>query len=125
MFLPVFAIAQDIKGIDSLKHKLSIATNDTSRVLLMLDINYKYREQHKIDSGFIYGQQALNLSQRIKFLKGEAEADAIKARATALAQNQNLVELIKAERWNGQLPTTVIPGNVTPFLSIPNKEPIK
>lgn len=54
-------------------------------------------------------------------LKGEAEADAIKARATALAQNQNLVELIKAERWNGQLPTTVIPGNVTPFLSIPNK----
>jgi regulator of protease activity HflC (stomatin/prohibitin superfamily) len=55
-------------------------------------------------------------------LKGEAEADAIKARATALAQNQNLVELIKAERWNGQLPTTVIPGNVTPFLSLPEKK---
>lgn len=55
-------------------------------------------------------------------LKGEAEADAIKARGAALAQNQNLVELIKAERWNGQLPTTVIPGNVTPFLTIPNKE---
>ncbi len=55
-------------------------------------------------------------------LKGEAEADAIKARASALAQNQNLVELIKAERWNGQLPTTVIPGNVTPFLSIPDKK---
>nr|WP_134331735.1 prohibitin family protein [Pseudomonas sp. HS-2] len=36
-------------------------------------------------------------------LRGDAEADAIKARAAALASNQNLVELTKAEKWNGQL----------------------
>ncbi|MFT3807103.1 prohibitin family protein [Arenimonas sp.] len=50
-------------------------------------------------------------------LKGEAEAAAIKARAEALAQNQNLVELTKAERWNGQLPTTMIPNSAVPFLT--------
>ncbi len=73
LLLPTFAIAQDLKGIDSLKHKLSIATNDTSRVLRMIDIGYAYRNQ-KNDSDFIYGQRALNLSQRIKFLRGEANA---------------------------------------------------
>lgn len=50
-------------------------------------------------------------------VKGEAEAAAIKARAEALAQNQNLVELTKAERWNGQLPTTMLPNSALPFLS--------
>jgi regulator of protease activity HflC (stomatin/prohibitin superfamily) len=50
-------------------------------------------------------------------VKGEAEAAAIKARAEALAQNQNLVELTKAERWNGQLPTTMLPNTAVPFLS--------
>ena len=49
-------------------------------------------------------------------LRGEAEADAIRARAQALASNQNLVELTKAERWNGVLPTTVLPGGTVPFI---------
>jgi regulator of protease activity HflC (stomatin/prohibitin superfamily) len=49
-------------------------------------------------------------------IRGEAEAAAIKMRAEALAQNQNLIELTKAERWNGQLPTTVLPGNTVPYL---------
>jgi regulator of protease activity HflC (stomatin/prohibitin superfamily) len=50
-------------------------------------------------------------------LKGDAEAAAIKAKAEALAQNQNLVELTKAERWNGVLPTTMIPNSAVPFLT--------
>ena len=50
-------------------------------------------------------------------IKGEAEATAIKARAAALAQNQDLVELTKAERWNGVLPTTMIPNSAIPFLN--------
>jgi regulator of protease activity HflC (stomatin/prohibitin superfamily) len=50
-------------------------------------------------------------------IKGEAEATAIKARADALAQNQNLVELTRAERWNGVLPTTMIPNSTVPFLN--------
>jgi len=49
-------------------------------------------------------------------LRGIAEADAIKARAEALASNQNLVELTKAERWDGTLPTTVLPNGTLPFI---------
>nr|CEK42072.1 Membrane protease family protein y2843 [Pseudomonas fluorescens SBW25] len=53
-------------------------------------------------------------------LRGEAEADAIKARAAALASNQNLVELTKAEKWDGKLPTTMIPNAAIPFLNTKN-----
>jgi regulator of protease activity HflC (stomatin/prohibitin superfamily) len=48
-------------------------------------------------------------------LKGEAEAKAIKAQAEALAQNAKLVELRKAERWNGELPRQLLSG-VVPFM---------
>ncbi|WPE19931.1 prohibitin family protein [Shinella zoogloeoides] len=51
-------------------------------------------------------------------LNGEAEAAAIKAKSDALAQSPNLVELTKAEKWNGQLPTTFVPGSAVPFLNI-------
>lgn len=51
-------------------------------------------------------------------LKGEAEAQAIRQRGAALAQNPNLVDLVKAERWDGALPTTMIPGGATPMLNV-------
>ncbi|GLK90072.1 SPFH domain-containing protein [Pseudomonas turukhanskensis] len=54
-------------------------------------------------------------------LRGEAEADAIKARAQALASNQNLVELTKAERWDGTLPTTMLPNSALPFIDAAKK----
>lgn len=50
-------------------------------------------------------------------LRGNAEAEAIKARAAALAQNGNLVELVKAEKWDGKLPTTMLPNGTVPFLT--------
>lgn len=50
---------------------------------------------------------------------GEAQADAIRARAQALAQNANLVELTAAERWDGKLPTTMLPGSSVPFVNLP------
>lgn len=37
-------------------------------------------------------------------------------RARALGSNPGLVELTKAERWNGVLPTTVLPGGTLPFI---------
>lgn len=51
-------------------------------------------------------------------IEGEATADAIKLRAAALSDNPLLVELTKAEKWNGQLPTSMIPGSTVPFLNI-------
>jgi regulator of protease activity HflC (stomatin/prohibitin superfamily) len=51
-------------------------------------------------------------------LTGNAEADAIAARAKALTDNPQIIELTKAERWNGVLPTTMVPGSTVPFLNM-------
>jgi regulator of protease activity HflC (stomatin/prohibitin superfamily) len=51
-------------------------------------------------------------------ITGEAEAAAIEARGKALATNPNLVTLVQAERWNGVLPTTMVPGAAVPFVSV-------
>ena len=51
-------------------------------------------------------------------ITGEAEAAAIEARARALGTNPNLVTLVQAERWNGVLPTTMVPGSAVLFVSL-------
>lgn len=49
-------------------------------------------------------------------LRGSAEAEAIRDRAAALADNPLLVELVKAEKWDGKLPTTMLPNSAVPFI---------
>lgn len=49
-------------------------------------------------------------------LAGDAEADAIRAKGAALRDNPSLIDLTAAERWDGQLPTTMIPGAAVPFI---------
>jgi len=51
-------------------------------------------------------------------LAGEAEADAIRAKGAALRDNPELINLTAAEKWNGQLPTTMVPGSAVPFLGV-------
>lgn len=43
-------------------------------------------------------------------LKGLAEAESIRARGEALRQNPQVVNLTTAQRWDGKLPDTMIPG---------------
>ncbi|MCJ8053659.1 prohibitin family protein [Shinella curvata] len=56
-------------------------------------------------------------SEAIK-LRGEAEAEAIKARGDALKDNPGLVSLTQAEKWDGQLPRTMLPGGSVPMLNL-------
>ena len=51
-------------------------------------------------------------------LAGEAEAAAIRAKGDALRENPELISLIQAERWNGILPTTMLPNSTVPFLNV-------
>jgi regulator of protease activity HflC (stomatin/prohibitin superfamily) len=51
-------------------------------------------------------------------LRGNAEATAIKARGDALAQNKSIIALTQAERWDGRLPMTMLPGSTVPFLNV-------
>jgi regulator of protease activity HflC (stomatin/prohibitin superfamily) len=51
-------------------------------------------------------------------LRGNAEASAISARGKALGDNPNLVTLVQAEKWNGVLPVTMVPGGAVPMISV-------
>jgi regulator of protease activity HflC (stomatin/prohibitin superfamily) len=54
-------------------------------------------------------------------LRGEAEGAAIKARGDALRANADLVQLQAVEKWDGHLPTTMVPGSALPFLNLSTK----
>src|SRR5258705_1090291 len=66
-------VTQTMQRIDSLKHKLVIAKEDTTRVLIMLRLCSEY-DLSNLDSGIRYGQQALTLAQHIRFSRGEVKA---------------------------------------------------
>ncbi|MCX7512856.1 prohibitin family protein [Frateuria hangzhouensis] len=51
-------------------------------------------------------------------IRGDAEAAAIKARGEALRQNAGLVQLTVAEKWDGRLPQTMLPGGGVPLLDL-------
>jgi len=51
-------------------------------------------------------------------LQGNAEASAINARGKALRDNPGLVDLVAAEKWDGKLPTTMVPGSSVPFINV-------
>jgi uncharacterized membrane protein YqiK len=51
-------------------------------------------------------------------IRGDAEAAAIRAKADALRDNAGLIALTQAERWDGKLPTTMIPGSTVPFMNM-------
>src|SRR5437763_50848 len=69
----VFAIgfAQDRQEIDSLKHELGLASNDTSRVLILDGLCSDYAS-YNFDSSNLYGKQGLALAEKSNFLKGKA-----------------------------------------------------
>lgn len=54
-------------------------------------------------------------------LQGKAQATAIEAQALALKASSDLVELRKADRWDGKLPTSIYAGAPIPFMSMPSK----
>lgn len=58
-------------------------------------------------------------------LQGDAEAKAIDARGKALKDNPGVVALVQAEKWNGQLPTTMIPGDTIPFINVDSNNAAK
>ncbi|MBS3648771.1 prohibitin family protein [Pseudaminobacter sp. 19-2017] len=51
-------------------------------------------------------------------LKGDADASAIAARGKALRDNPTVIDLVKVETWNGQLPATMVPGGALPFVNL-------
>lgn len=51
-------------------------------------------------------------------IQGDAEAAAIKAKGEALRENAGLIALTQAEKWDGALPTTMVPNGSVPFMNL-------
>lgn len=49
---------------------------------------------------------------------GNAEAEAIKARSKALSENPSYIQMLQAERWDGKLPTTMVPNGSLPMMNV-------
>src|SRR5688500_5965177 len=60
--------------IDSLKHELTIAKEDTNKVDLLLTLSNFY-VQSSADTGIAYAQQALDLAKKINFQAGILSAE--------------------------------------------------
>jgi regulator of protease activity HflC (stomatin/prohibitin superfamily) len=85
-------------------------------------------EQKKVDAEKVVVQAKADAEARIAQataeanaieLRGKAEASALAAKAAALRDNPNYVSLTAAEKWDGKLPTTFVPGSAVPFVSVP------
>lgn len=90
------AIAQD-NYLTNLRHNLSVAKDDTSRVLAMNDF-CDYYKSIKPDSALIYGYKALALAREIKFSKGEFDAiELLIITQAGLGNNSKALQLIFQE----------------------------
>lgn len=58
-------------------------------------------------------------------LQGEAQAAAIRAQSEALKENSQLIELRRAERWDGKLPVNLYGSAPIPFMSVPAPAPAR
>jgi regulator of protease activity HflC (stomatin/prohibitin superfamily) len=70
----------------------------------------------KVDAEIVI-TQAKAQADSVK-LKADAEAHAINVRGKALNDNPDLVKLTIAEKWDGKLPTSMIPNSSVPFLPL-------
>ena len=87
-------------------------------------------EREKVQAGIVVTQaqaqadaqlaQAKAAAEAIR-LRGDAEAAAIRAKADALRDNAGLIALTQAEKWDGKLPTTMIPDSTVPFMDMAQK----
>lgn len=65
-------------------------------------------------------QVKFEAQQRIEAARGEAEAIRIQVQAINSQGGADYVQLKTVEKWNGILPTQMIPGGTVPFLNLKN-----
>jgi two-component system NtrC family sensor kinase len=68
-----FSYAQDFANIDSLKLLLKNSREDTARVMVLATMSFNYTFVNA-DSGMIYGQEGINLANKLNYKEGEAAA---------------------------------------------------
>jgi prohibitin 1 len=67
-------------------------------------------EKNKLESVKFQAQQKIETAK--------AEAESIRIKAEALAQNQELVQLNAVDKWDGKLPQYMLGGSALPFINL-------
>ena len=123
---PIIIESVQIENIDfSDAYEQSIEQRMLAEVEVQRVLQNAEREKVQADIAVIQAQaqadarvaQATAEAEAIT-LTGNAEASAIRARGEALRDNPSLVSLVQAERWDGKLPTTMIPDATVPFMNM-------
>lgn len=92
----------------------------------MLNIDYSRQFEQAIEAKVIAEQSALEEANRTKQVEqqaaqkvvaAKAEAESMRIRANALAQNPKLVSYEAVQKWDGHLPQ-IMTGNSTPILDL-------
>ena len=92
----------------------------------MINIDYSSQFEQAIEKKVIAEQAALEEANRTKQVEqtskqkvvaAKAEAESMRIRANALAQNPKLVSYEAVQKWNGKLPQ-IMAGNSTPILDL-------
>ena len=112
---PINVISVQIENID-----FSDAYEQSVEQRMLAQVEIQKREQNlrttEVEAQ-IARTKAEGEAQAIR-LRGEAEASAIRARADALRANADLVQLQAVEKWDGKLPTTMVPNSAMPFINV-------
>ena len=93
------------------------AVDQAAAAKALVEKTEQEKRQAQIEAERVRIAAAGQANAQIESARGEAEAAAIRAQAEALAANPRLVELRKAEKWNGELPRSML-SNVVPFMNV-------
>lgn len=112
-----------VKNRETLKNKaLEISRQKVGSLLVIEDlvvenialtkqlsdaIEQKMIQEQQVAKAKFKMQQA-EVDAKTAIVKANGEAEAIRVRANALAQNPHIIELMIAEKWNGISPTTIL-----------------
>jgi regulator of protease activity HflC (stomatin/prohibitin superfamily) len=93
------------------------------------NIDYTNEFEHAVEAKVVAQQKAIEEANRTKqieeqktqaILRAEGEAESIRIRANALAQNAKLVEWEAVQKWDGKMPQYML-GGAVPFIQMPAK----
>jgi regulator of protease activity HflC (stomatin/prohibitin superfamily) len=116
---------------EEIKKELLIRMNNYFVVdeFSIIDFSFSDAYEKAIESKQVAQQKALeqeNISKQVeeqakqRVTTATAEAQAIKIQAEAVTQQggADYVKLKAIEKWNGSVPTTMVPGSTVPFLDL-------
>lgn len=119
---PIIIESVQIENID-----FSSAYEDSIEARMLAEVEVQKvkqnAEREKVQAEIVVTQAQAQADAQVAQAKASAEAtrlqgDAIRAKGDALRDNPQLVDLIQAEKWNGSLPTHMVPDGTVPFLDV-------